>query len=296
MIWLDVTLTLRMLSFRVPLARLACLITAGLSFSVLSSSQRFERTVPPSVEPHPFSTVAMRQTPLYRVEFRSADEISQGDRLLISNAESSIAEHAGFSGMEYQPAAWTYNQIVCPSFPSHLFLRYSRNNGAGDVSVFSASIPRNGEGRVRVVPILRRSYSLFSPAPINSLTIAAFNHIRAEEGEQANADWLGKTLCYAALAGADPRILPSEAEPSVREPVPSLTAMMTVELTSHGDELLRFDDAGALPHPMQWTMTFTRKGKLVKATRTRADLVTAKPAPQKSPVIHTRQVAAAGQP
>ena len=70
------------------------------------------------------------------------------------------------------------------------------------MSVFSASVPRNGAGRVRIVPILKRGYSLFSPAPINALTISAFNHIRAEEGEAANSDWLGNALCYAALAGS----------------------------------------------------------------------------------------------
>jgi hypothetical protein len=232
---------------------------------------------------------------MYSVEFRSADEISQQDRLLIANAESSIAEHAGFSGLEYQQTGWAYNEIVCPAFPNHLFLQYTRDNGRGDVSVFSASIPRNGEGRVRVVPILRRSYSLFSPAPINALTVSAFNHIRAEEGEQANADWLGNALCYAALAGGHPQILPPEAMPGVHKPIPAMAAIMTVELTAHGEEVIRFDDAAAHPHPMQWTMTFTRKRKLIKATHRRADLMTAKPGPEKSPVIRTRQVAESGQ-
>ncbi|HXS76846.1 MAG TPA: hypothetical protein VN753_11760, partial [Terracidiphilus sp.] len=177
----------------------------------------------------------------------------------------------------------------------HLFLLYMRNNGAGDVSVFSASIPRDGEGRVRVIPISKRSYSLFSPAPINALTVTAFNHIRAEEGEQANADWLGNALCYAALAGEHSQILPPEAEPAVHKPIPALTATMTVELTSHGEEVIRFDDAAAHPHPMRWAMTFTRTGKLIKAAHGRADLITARPVPEKSAVLRTRQVAGTGQ-
>lgn len=284
-----------MVRFSVPLTRVAFPAVLVLSFSASLLAQKHERTVPPSVEPHPFSTIATRKTPMYSVEFRSANEMSQQDRLLIANAESSIAEHAGFSGLEYQQAGWTYSQIVCPTFPNHLFLQYTRNKGAGDVSVFSASIPRNGEGRVRIVPILRRSYSLFSPAPINALTVSAFNHIRAEEGEQANADWLGNALCYAALAGGHPQILPPDAAPSVHKPIPALTATMAVETTSHGEELLRFDDAAARPHPMQWTMTFTRNGKLVKATHACADLMTAKPTPEKSPVIRTRQVADTGR-
>lgn len=265
------------------------------SFCASSFAQKHERTVPPSIEPQPFPTIGSRQEPIYSVEFRSADEVSQQDRVLIANAESSISEHASFARIDYQQAGWAHTQIVCPAFPNHLFLQYTRNRGAGDVSVFSASIPRNGEGRVRIVPILRHSYSLFSPAPINALTISAFNHIRTEEGELANADWLGNALCYAALAGGHPQIPTPEAAPSVHNPIPALTAKMDVELTAHGEEVIRFDDAAARPHPMQWTMTFTRKGKLIKAAHGRADLMTAKPLPEKSAVIRTRQVAEAGK-
>jgi hypothetical protein len=249
-----------------------------------------ERVVPEAVEPKPFPTVAARQTPVYTVEFRSADEISAQDRLLIADAESSITEHTGFLGLDYQQAGWAYRQIVCPSFPNHLFLQYTRNNGKGDVSVFSASIPRNGEGRVRIVPILKRSYSLFSPAPINALTISAFNHIRVEEGEAANSDWLGNALCYAALAGARPQILPPDATPAVHKPIPALTAALDVQTTAKGEEVIRFDDAAAQPRAMEWTMTFMRSGKLVKATHRAAPMFTATEVPQKSAVISTRPV------
>ena len=191
---------------------LAAVVLAAASYvqSQDSGASKQERIVPDTVPAKPFSTIATRQTPLYTVEFRSADQLTQQDRLVLADAESSIAEHAGFAGLEYQQNNWNYRQIVCPTFPNHLFLQYTRNNGAGDMSVFSASIPRNGEGRVRIVPILKRGYSLFSPAPINALTISAFNHIRAEEGEAANSDWLGNALCYAALAGSQPQILPHD--------------------------------------------------------------------------------------
>ena len=119
---------------------------------------------------------------------------------------------------------------------------------------------------MRIVPILKRGYSLFSPAPINALTVSAFNHIRAEEGEAANSDWLGNALCYAALAGSQPEILPRDAEPAVHRPIPALTAAMDVETQAHGIEVIRFDDAAAHPHAMEWTMTFTHQGRLTKAT------------------------------
>jgi hypothetical protein len=250
-----------------------------------------ERVVPQPTAPAPFPVAGTRQKPVYSVEFRSADELTERDRLLVADSESAIAEHAGFAGLEYGAESnWSYRQIVCPSFPNHLFLTYRRNNGTGDVSMFSASIPRNGAGRVRIVPILKRGYSLFSPAPINALTISAFNHIRSEEGDSANLDWLGNALCYAALAGTAAQIRPEDAEPAVHKPIAALTAAMDVEMQGRGMEVLRFDDSAARPHPTEWTMTFTRSGKLVKATHRPASLMTAQAASQKSAVISTRPV------
>lgn len=288
-----------MVRFRIPLSTLATLPLAfgWFLFGNYAHGQnsKHERIVPSPLEAKPFPTVATRQMPVYTVEFRSPEVISQPDRLMIADAESSIAEHAGFAGLEYQQGTWGYRQVVCPTFPNHLFLQYTRNNGEGDVSVFSVSIPRNGEGRVRVIPILKRSYSLFSPAPVNALTISAFNHIRAEEGESANSDWLGNALCYAALAGVRPEILPADAEPGIHKSIPALTAAMDVQREAHGEEVLRFDDAAALPHAMEWTMTFTRNGKLIKATHRRADRLAVQPAPQKAAVIRTWQAPQSGQ-
>ena len=292
-----------MVPFRIPPLRLvATLLMAALVFSAApylrgqdSGTSKHERIVPDPIPAKPFSTLATRHTPLYTVEFRSADELTQQDRLVIADAESSIAEHAGFAGLEYQQNNWSYRQIVCPTFPNHLFLKYTRNNGAGDVSVFSASIPRNGEGRVRIVPILKRGYSLFSPAPINALTISAFNHIRAEEGEAANSDWLGNALCYAALAGSQPEILQRDSEPAVHKPIPALTAAMDVEMQAHGMEVIRFDDAAAHPRPMEWSMTFTHQGKLTKATHKPALMRNVTPVPQKPAAARTWPVPESGQ-
>lgn len=256
---------------------------------------KHERVVPEPVEPKPFSTIATRQTPLYTVEFRSADQISERDRLLLADSESSIAEHAGFAGLEFSRDNWKSRQIVCPTFPNHLFVQFTRNSGAGDVSVFSASIPRNGNGRVRVVPILKRGYSLFSPAPINALTISAFNHIRAEDSETANTDWLGNALCYAALAGARPEIPAPGAEPALHKPIPALSAAMDVQMQPRGIEVIRFDDDAARPHATEWSMTFTQRGKLIKATHKPASMMTVKAASEKTAVARTWTVPQAGQ-
>jgi hypothetical protein len=116
---------------------------------------------------------------------------------------------------------------------------------------------------MRIIPILRRGYSLFSPAPVNALTISAFNHIRAEEHTAESPDWLGTGLCYAALAGVHPQIgSPEEtdfhklpAAPAGREVIPL-----------RGGAIIRFTDVAAVPRPAEWTMTFNGKGRLLKAT------------------------------
>ena len=254
-----------------------------------------ERAVPPPVEPKPFSIASSKRASASSVEFRSADQMSESDRLLVADSEASITEHAAFSGFDFDKTNWNYQQIVCPALPNHLFLQFMRNNGAGDVTVFSASIPRGGEGRVRIVPVLRRGYSLWSPAPISAMTIAAFNHMRieesrAQESPESDPEWLGNGLCYAALAGAHPQIAPLDATPVVHKPVPALTAVMHVNTADKNQEVIRFADAAALPHPMEWTMTFTREGKLIKATHSPAPMATVSPVSQESPVAKTWQV------
>jgi hypothetical protein len=217
--------------------------------------------------PMPFPPGSEMQASAASLEFRSYDRMSEQDRDLAADAESAIGERAGFANLEFNEGKWNYQQIVCPALPRHLFLQFTRNNGKGDVSVFSASIPRGGDGRVRIIPIVRRGYSLFSPAPINALTISAFNHIRAEEHVDTTPAWLATGMCYAALAGAHPQIGPPEqtdikmlpAAPPGREVIPK-----------HGGAVIQFTDVAAPSRPMEWTMTFNGKGKLLHATHSAA--------------------------
>ncbi len=99
------------------------------------------------------------------IRILSADQMTRHDRDLEADAEASIQERAGFQNLEFNQGPWTYQQLVCPALPNHLLLRFSRNEGTGEMSMFSAAIPRGGEGRVRIIPIVRKGYSLFSPAP-----------------------------------------------------------------------------------------------------------------------------------
>ena len=230
----------------------------------------------PRPHPFPFAIGSRDSEYAHSIQVVSAGEMSQHDRDLEADAESSIQERAGFQSLGFNQEDWTYQQLVCPALPNHLFLRFSRNEGTSNMSMFSAAIPRNGEGKVRIIPIARKGYSLFSPAPIGPLTIAAFNHIRAEENLGAPADWLGTGLCYAALAGANPQAgqLQSGSVENIQLPA---TIPPTLTLTADAGAIIRFADLSASPRPMEWSLTFDSKGKLLKATHAPAQVVPYKP-------------------
>ncbi len=200
-----------------------------------------------------------------RLQFLPADQMTEHDRDLAANAESSIRERAGFENLEFNEGQWAYRQIACPALPNHLLLRFTRDDGTRAMSMFSAAIPRNGEGRVRIIPIVRKGYSLFSPAPIGPLTLAAFNHIRAEDNPDGVPDWVTTGVCYAALAGANPEADQAKLRGGDGPPLP-VTDTPTLLITKYGGAIIRFDDLSAAPRPMQWNMFFDRKGKLLKAT------------------------------
>jgi hypothetical protein len=213
----------------------------------------------------PFSPTPHGKT--QSIEYRSAEDMTEQDKELAANAESAIGEHAGLVGLEFNQASdrgkWSYQQVVCPALTNHVFLQFTRNNGVGDVSEFSASIPRGGDGRVRIIPILRRGYSLWSPAPVNALTISTFNHIREEEHADQVSDWLGVGLCYASLAaGHRVEAFAEQKEAGLEYP----TAMTpSIEISTSGGAIISFTDVSASQHPMEWGMEFDGKGVLLKA-------------------------------
>jgi len=226
------------------------------------------KVIHPVEIPVPFSLAPVKSAD--SIEFRTIDQMTQGDRNLEAGAESSIGERTRFVGIEFNQGNWSYEQVVCPALPNHVFLRYLRKGGTGDESLFFASIPRDSNGRVRIIPILLRGYSLFSPAPINAMTISAFNRIRAEEHFDTAPEWLETALCYAALAGSHPQVARGTEDP---ESMKSRVAMPAkLEIQDRGDVIISFADISASPRPMEWTMIFDRKGKLLKATHKSADL------------------------
>ena len=232
------------------------------------------KTVPaPKENLSPFDLNPTSPGSEHSIRVLSEAQMTASDRDLVANWESAIQEHAGFENLDFDGSSWTYQQLVCPALPNHLFLRFTRNDGTREMSMFSAAVPRNGDGRVHIVPIVRRGYSLFSPAPIGAMTIAAFNRVRTEEGEGASADWIGTGLCYAALAGANPQTgAPQPDSQEGAETPEAATIPPTLIVRSGGEAVIRFADVST-ERPMEWNMTFDNKGKLVKASHAPASVV-----------------------
>jgi hypothetical protein len=210
----------------------------------------------------PFAIEGTKAKPERSIRMLPEGQMSREDRDLLANAESSIQEKAGIENLDFSAVGWSYEELECPALPKHVFLRFTRDAGTPQASMFSVAIPRTGEGRMHLIPIMRKGFSLFSPAPIGPMTIAAFNRIRAEEGEGVSADWLGTGLCYAALAGANPQI--GDVDEQQGE-LYSAAMPPTLTIASEGGATIRFADESNPAKPMEWSMVFDPKGKLVNA-------------------------------
>jgi hypothetical protein len=228
--------------------------------SDLSGNSYKTRPIPQVEVLAPFAADASAATNKNPLEFRTQDQISKSDSALLRSASTSIRAKAELDGMDFDQGTWNYEQLNCSALPDHLFLIFKRNNGSRDVSIFSAAIPRTGNGRVRIIPIERRGYSLFSPAAVNTLTIGEFNRIRAEEPKSRLADWLACSLCYAALTGVKPVV----TAPLVKLGMADLGLIFppTLEVGPNGSEIVRFVDT-ASERPTQWVLAFSRRGELL---------------------------------
>jgi|GEM_PF-1234626 len=218
--------------------------------------ERVLRPLPPLGEHAPFS---LNGDSSQVVDVLPESALSEQDKMIEENAESTIRERAALQALDLSSGQWSYSELACKSFPRHLFLRFNRNNGAGDESAFTVSIPRDGNGRIRFIPLLRRGYSLWSPTPVNAITVGSFNHILAEERSDADPDsrpeWASMAVCYAALAGS--------GGPDAESVELSRPPMLHISFS--GESSVDFITGN---HRLfHWEMVFDRKGILKKATR-----------------------------
>lgn len=208
-----------------------------------------------------------------QLEFRTLDQMTAVDRQLAEESQGEIARRAAFQGFNLADGSgWGYEQAVCPVFPNHLILDYSRVDGRGDVTLFSVAIPR-ADGHVRVIPVRRRSYSLWTPSSSNAITLNDFNHMVMEGGTGLSPDWLTLGLCYAALAGGHVRAALVSEIPNQFPLYPP--AQLNIE--KKGSASVDFTDVTPGVSAMQWRLDFTSTGRLQKVKHERVSGIVARP-------------------
>lgn len=222
---------------------------------------------PPAEIRSPFDMDAPASGRVNSIESLSAASMDAHDREVVGAALPLIDQRAALLGFDLGNGGWAYRQMLCPIFPAHVLLLYTRNNGAGDVSEFTAVVPRDGHGSVRIVPILRRSFSPYTPASSNSRTIAAYNAIRAHEHPGKKVDWLTASLCYAALAGAQV-VLPPPVGAGTQGDTFTLQMNPLLQIGDGGAATVQFLDVERPQRPVEWALSFNQDGKLLTVALT----------------------------
>src|ERR1700758_3303928 len=121
-----------------------------------------------------------KQIKYFSLEHRTADLIDGADRELLQVRKKELISEAQFYGYDITTSGWIYDQTICPQLPNTLLLHYLNKFPDGSESLFTAVIPR-GTGRVRIVPVLFRNSSPYSPAVKNPRNFAIFNALVPDE-------------------------------------------------------------------------------------------------------------------
>lgn len=208
----------------------------------------------------PFATDMPASTAMQGLRFLAPHAISAHDREALDEAMPAIERKAAVAGFNLREGNWSYEQIACSLYANDVLLLYSLDRGPRDQSRFSVVIPRDSKSAVRVVPILRRSFTPYTSAPGNPVTIAAFNSLRENSPSTQKPDWLLTGRCYAALAGARVQLNSPESGSAGDLQV----AMPSVLKIDEGKNVVQFVDVEQPRNPQQWRLIFDPKGKLVK--------------------------------
>lgn len=220
------------------------------------------RPVPTIEAPFPLSGSSSPSADAHPIVYRHREQMSEADRALAAKARLAIRNAAVFAGIEFDNVNWSYRQLECQAAPSHLFLLFEGNGSAGSASWFSASIPRSGKGHVRVIPVERRGFTLFLPAPVSALAIGTFNRIRAEEPKDKSSDWLATSLCYAALT--EPQLEIALSPHQAPNSNLALSFPPSLDVGQDGEFTVRFVNVSTPSRPMQWILTFDARDRLIK--------------------------------
>lgn len=255
------------------MARFKSFLLASACAAILSDLLFAQATLPPPSRSHgqvvtpakdatADSPFAIDDSPKKPFQVIPAEAMSSADKDLLARWEPDLRRETSHLDLGYGHGSWNYSQLDCPTFPDHLFLRFSQVGSKSGHSKFSVSLPRDGKDRLYIIPILRGSYAPFVPAADSPITIAVFNRILAHEKRYGKPNWEGVAACYSALVGADPEsnaLLDGEfSEPNV-----DFSSTLVLSISSR-HYIIHF--VTVQPQLLVWHMTFDRDGRLLKTT------------------------------
>jgi hypothetical protein len=241
-----------------------CLLAALLLvFAAGPAGVQGQEEVPPPVRPP--------HRILLQIEHRGPEAITAGDRRVIAERQEPLNTAISASGYDVQGGSWSYEQVVCPLFPSAILLSYSSDAGTTHGSRFVAVVPR-GSGDAEIVSVLRGGNTRFKASYKNPATINIFNQLQSREGiavrdpSMGQDDrWVKLALCYAELSGDHPTTLLTDTlygeayERNVNVPVR--------RVQPNGSIVFEFSDVNDPKATVQWDLAFDAHGQLTKVER-----------------------------
>jgi len=201
----------------------------------------------------------------FSLEHRAPDAMDSADRDLLRARQKELISEAQFYGYDITTGNWTYDQAICPQLPNTVLLHYLSKFPDGSESLFTALIPRNA-GRIRIVPVLYRNASPFTPAEKNPRNFAIFNTLVPAEIARKDVDvdgkWLSLGTCYAEVVGGRPNV-PNEPSLDVAT-IKAPLATFRID-TATKQRQVQFSDRDAAKVFKIWTISFNEKGRVTAA-------------------------------
>jgi hypothetical protein len=207
-----------------------------------------------------------QQVKYFSLEHRTPDQMDSADRELLQARQKEILLEAQFYGYDITTPSWIYDQAICPQMPSTVILHYLNKFPDGSESLFTALLPRNG-GRVRIVPVLYRNSTPYSPAVKNPRNFAIFNSLApadiAKKDSGPEGKWLSLGVCYAEMTGGRPNVPddPSLDVATIKAPVSTYRFDAATR-----QKQIQFTDRDAAKVFTIWTISLDENGRVTGAT------------------------------
>jgi hypothetical protein len=201
----------------------------------------------------------------FSLEHRTPNAMDSADRDLLRARQKELINEAQFYGYDITTGNWTYDQAVCPQLPNTVLLHYLNKFPDGSESLFTALLPRN-VGRIRIVPVLYRNASPFTPAVKNPQNFVIFNTLVpaeiARKDSSLDGRWLSLGVCYAEVVGGRPNV-PNEPSLDVAT-IKAPLATFRIDTTTRQRQV-QFSDRDAAKVYTIWTISLNQNGRVTAA-------------------------------